>query len=150
MKRGIVFTLVALPIALALPMFAVGSLPAPANFTAVLDGDLIKADWDDVIGATKYSVCVVAEYDVDGNGEADMSMDFDFGTGDRIDGVPMSESWLEIPFAELTLDLDGDGVDEATPVKAQARVKALNPGKGKGRQDNPFCEFVTVFEPVAP
>jgi hypothetical protein len=150
MKRGILFTLVALPIAFALPIFAIGSLAAPTGFTATLVDEVIKADWDDVTGAAKYSVNIVAEYDTNGDGAADMSVDFDFGTGDRTDGLPMSASSLDIPLAELEhmIDVNNDGVDEAfMPVKAQARVKALNPGKGKGRQDNPFCGFVTIFEP---
>jgi hypothetical protein len=146
MKTNLLFLL---PLVFSLPLFAVGLLPAPTDFAAPIVGDVIQTSWTAVPEAAKYSVNVVCEYDTDADGTADMSWDFDFGTGDRTDGLDMSEPSLEIPLADLVLGVDTD-FDEIPdtfyePLSAQARVKALAPGKGKGRQDNLFSEFVGVF-----
>jgi hypothetical protein len=128
-----------------LPLFAF-ALPAPTNFTVSFDGTTIATDWDDVSGATKYSVNIVAEYDLDGDTIPDISVDYDFGTGDRTDGGLMSDSYLDIPVDSLLYDSDADGTGDLAPVVAAARVKALNPGKGNGRQNNdfysPFVQFI--------
>lgn len=127
------------------------ALDAPTSFTANLDmaAGVLYTDWEDVAGAVKYSVDVVVEYDTDGDGEADMSVDFSFGTSDRDDGGEMGDSDLEIPFdvtALIGVDVNGDTVSD-TLIDALARVKALNPGKGNGSQNNPFSAFA-VFYPA--
>lgn len=68
--------------------------------------NLIQANWDDVVDATKYSVNIVAIYDtgVVGDTTDDTSIDWDFGTGDRTDGMPISQSDLMIPLSELDYD----------------------------------------------
>jgi hypothetical protein len=134
MSKSLLF---ALPFVFALPLLAVGLLPAPQGFTAELNGDVINTAWLAVDGAKKYSVDVVAIY------EGDVSMDFDFGTGDRTDGFPISDPNLDIAFANLQADVDLDGQLES-PISVALRVKALNPGRGAGRQDNPFSAPVPV------
>lgn len=148
MRKRIAFTLFALPLAFALPLLAIGVLAPPLNFTAVVNGDVIETDWDDVLNAAKYSVDVIAiyDFDTDADGVADLSMDFDFGTSDRTDGLPISTSSLDIPIEDLMADVNGDTVLDS-PISAVLRVKALNPGKGKGRQDNPFSAPVTLSLP---
>ena len=134
---------------LALPWLAL-ALDPPANFNAdYADGDeFISTSWDPVEGATKYSVNVYAEYDTDGDGIGDMSEDFDFGTSDRDDGYLMSDPFLNIPFAAISVDIDvNEDGNPDTLTGAMARVKALNPGKGNGRQNHPFSASY-VFFPV--
>ena len=109
-----------------LPLFAF-ALPAPTGFMVTFDGTTIATDWDDVLGATKYSVNIVAEYDLDGDAIPDISIDYDFGTSDRTDGGLMSDSYLNIPYDALLYDSDGDLVGDLYPILAAARVKALNP-----------------------
>ena len=145
MKKALFFASILL---LPLCTFA---LDAPANFTASLDEEngILNTDWEDVEGAVKYSVDVVVEYDTDGDGEADLSVDLSFGTSDRDDGGAMGDSYLEIPFdvaGFIDLDANEDGVPDAL-IDALARVKALGPGKGNGRQNNAFSAFA-IFYPA--
>jgi len=130
-----------------MPLLAVGILPAPEGFVAFISGDTLHTEWLAVEGAAKYSVNVAADYDTDGDTIADISVDFDFGTSDRTDGYLMGDTFLDIPVAELVLWIDSnvDGIEDPgevfEPVSIKARVKALDPGKLKGRQDNLFCAF---------
>lgn len=153
MKKKISFALFAIPVVFVLPLLALGSLPAPQGFSAAVVGNDIQTSWEPVIlpgtesdpvFAMKYSVNIVVEYDIKGER---ISVDFDFGTSDRTDGYSMSDPWLSIPLDELTLDID-DGMipvgELPDLVSLQARVKALNPGKMKGNQDNPFSPLVSV------
>ena len=123
-------------------------LAAPTNVTCGIVDDVIAVDWDDVAGAVKYSVNVVAAYDTDGDGEPDATAEFDFGTSDRTDGGLISDSDLTIPLEDLVIgvDTDGDGVPDTffDPVAAMLRVKALDPGKGKGPQNHPFSDWCVV------
>lgn len=134
----------------ALPLLALGMLLAPTGLVVPVSDDIIHASWDPVEGAVKYSVNIVADYDTDEDGEADLSVDFDFGTSDRDDGLEMSYPALDIPLSELDMpivDELGNITGYLSPVSAQARVKALDPGKAKGRQNNPFCPFVEIVLP---
>ena len=117
-------------------------LLAPSNLLCPIAGDLIQANWDDVADANKYSVNVVATYDtgVAGDPSDDTSMDWDFGTGDRTDGLPISQSDLMIPLSALVHDF-GTGAGPQSAVAAQLRVKGLHPGKDQQRQNNLFSDF---------
>ena len=119
-------------------------LAAPTNLLCPIVGDVIQANWDDVVDATKYSVNVVATYDtgISGNPTDDTSMDWDCGTGDRTDGWPMGQSDLMIPLSGLNHDF-GTGAGSQPAVAAQLRVKGLHPGKNQQRQDNLFSDFCT-------
>jgi hypothetical protein len=142
-------TLVA--IVLGMPLgSAAGHLSPPAEVTCPNDGTTIMADWSDVDGATKYSVDVVAGYDVDGDGVVDVTIDRDFGTSDRADGAPIGQSDLAIPLSALVMDFDtdGDGVPDLlglAPGSVMLRVKALHPGRAEGPQNAPFSAFCTVL-----
>jgi hypothetical protein len=74
-------------------------------------------------------------------------VDFDFGTSDRTDEEPISASFLNIAFADLLIDANEDGYVDVL-MGAMARVKALNPGKGNGRQNNDFYSPFVVFYPA--
>lgn len=119
-------------------------LIAPANVLCPIVEDVIQADWADVENATKYSVNVVATYDtgVTGDPTDDTSMDWDFGTGDRTDGLPMTQSDLMIPLSALMHDF-GTGAGPQPAVAAQLRVKGLHPGKDQQRQNNMFSDLCT-------
>jgi hypothetical protein len=76
-----------------------------------------------------------------------MSVDLSFGTSDRDDGGEMGDSYLEIPFDVadfIGLDVNADTVPD-TLIDALARVKALGPGKGNGRQNNLFSAFAVFY-----
>ena len=113
------------------------------NVLCSLVGNVIQVNWDDVAGATKYSVNVVATYDtgIPGDMTDDTSKDWDFGTGDRMDGFPISQSDLMIPLSSLIHDF-GTGPLPADEV--QLRVKGLHPGKNQEQQNNLFSSFCPV------
>lgn len=115
-------------------------LAAPANLLCPIVGDVIQANWDDVVDATKYSVNIVASYDtgIPGDTTDDTSIDWDFGTGDRSDGFPISQSDLMIPLSALSYDF---GAGPLPAVAVQVRVKGLHPGKNQERQNNLFSDF---------
>jgi hypothetical protein len=117
-------------------------LLAPTNVGCLIVGDVIEANWDDVVEATKYSVNVIATYDtgISGDSSDDTTMDWDFGTGDRTDGLPVSQSDLLIPLSALVHDFNTGGGPQPA-VAAQVRVKGLHPGKDQQRQNNVFSEL---------
>ena len=130
---------VALCLFVTMPVLA-GPLAAPANFTAtVVDTDLV-CDWDDVLGAAKYSVdieCVVTF--TDDMGTQTVTVDVSYSAVPSNLTVATS-TILDDVKAKLTIT----GVLQGMTVDAAARVKALNPGKGAGRQNNPFSEAVAL------
>ena len=85
-----------------------------------------------------------ADVDVDVDGDGSNDAKFSFGTGDLTEP---SGTELCVPLDNFVYDLDGDG--ELDPVSgiAHIKVKALNPGKGNGRQNN---EPSTVVETTLP
>jgi hypothetical protein len=126
-------------------------LASPASVLCPVVGDVIQADWADVEGATKYSVNVIATYDtgISGDPTDDTSMDWDFGTGDRTDGLAMSQSNLMIPLIALVHDFN-TGAGPQSAVAAQVRVKGLHPGKNQERQNNQFSDFcIPAVTPAA-
>ena len=130
------------------------NLLAPANLTCSLvdtDGDgandAVYFDWDDVTNADKYSVDVEVPVDTTGDGVADMIVELSFGTSDRTDGGDMVDSYLYVPLTEFVYDIDGDGEPDQLSGSATAKVKALDPGKGRGRQNNPFSTECTFTLP---
>ncbi len=142
MRKSILFVF---PLLFALPLWAAGSLSAPDPFVATLADGIIQTSWSPVEGAVKYSVNILAAYDTDGDGEADLWLDYDFGTSDRTDGLGMDNPSLNIPTSALEISIGtDDNVITLMPVSAVARVKALAPGKDKGRQDNPFSNEVEL------
>jgi len=126
-------------VALALLAGSALALPAPQNFSADVVGDNVEFSWDAVEGAAKYSVDVDAAVTlVDGS---ELSAELSYGTSDRTDGGDMADPDLTVPAATILSDLAavlGVEVNAIAGVDALARVKALNPGRGKGRQNNPF------------
>lgn len=117
-------------------------LDAPENFTATVSGEDVLFDWDDVEGADKYSVDIEAEVTVDGVIDP-VLVELSYGTSDRTDGGDMADSDLTVPVSMLLDDIAaelGVPVESILSVDATAKVKALNPGKGNGAQNNPFSD----------
>ncbi len=123
------------------PVFA-GSNPAltapPADFqctftTVSTTNDTVHCTWTSLDGATKYSVDVVANYDLGGGGT--MSADFDFGT-------PLTA--IDIPLSSFPIDINGDMVAD-TLLSLVLRVKGLNPPAKDPHhsQNNQFSGIVT-------
>jgi hypothetical protein len=144
---------------LVMPIAAMASLPAPENLTVDVNSvsGTVVLDWNDVDGAVKYSVDIegVVTYWattlVDGNEvvvEVNAPVEVSFGTSDRTDGGLMGDSDLTLTFEEIEAAIAAElGVDVADLISfedATAKVKALDPGKGKGPQNNPFCEPVPL------
>ena len=133
-------------------------LDAPVNLAVVVGADTVDFDWDTVIGAVKYSVdlegTVTFDY-VDGDGllQEDQTLEdveLSFGTSDRTDGRDMVDSDLTVTKADLelalilaiqdALALPPENFVAVSEFDGEAKVKALDPGKGKGRQNNPFSD----------
>lgn len=162
MKRT--FTLlmaVVMSVAFMAPMAAASKwgperLPAPAWESITDNGDSLTFDWSDVftdapantILAPKYSLDIdaVVTYTPLGGVETQMTIELSFGTSDRNDGGAMADSDLTISDADLraavleALGLTEAEVDGAITVEGSARAKALDPGKDKGPQNNPFSD----------
>jgi hypothetical protein len=125
---------------MAEPAFA---LDAPANLTVVVGATTLDFDWDDVVDADKYSVDIEGTVIyLDSNlQEVEADIELSFGTSDRTDGGAMEDSDLTILIDDLAdaiaLEL-GISEDDLFGLEAEAKVKALSPGKNKGRQNNPF------------
>jgi len=115
-------------------------LTAPTSLVCPIVNSVIEADWADLADANKYSVNVVATYDtgIPADTTDDTTVDFDFGTGDRLDGFPASQSDLKIALSALIKDF---GAGPLAPVDLQLRVKGLHPGRDQSRQNNPFSAF---------
>jgi hypothetical protein len=120
------------------------ALDAPTGLSCAIEEDDVYFDWDDVAEAVKYSVDVEVMVDLDGDGTPEI-VELSFGTSDRTDDGLMEDSDLYVPLTDFVYDLDGDGIDDQlSDLAATGKVKALAPGKGKGRQNNPFsipCDF---------
>lgn len=115
-------------------------LLAPTTVLCPIVNNVIQVNWDDLAEATKYSVNVVVSYDtgIPGDTTDDTSKDWDFGTGDRMDGFPISQSDLMIPLNALIHDF---GTGPLSPLAVQLRVKGLHAGKNQERQNNLFSDF---------
>jgi len=146
MKRLILISLIAV-VALMFGTTAMAQLPAPTGLVCSLadtDSDLVNdsvcCNWDDVSGAAKYSVDIEIPVDTTDpkDGIADMVVELSFGTSDRTDGRLMADSDLCIALTDLAYDINSDGLIEQISGDADIKVKALDPGKGKGSQNNPF------------
>ncbi|MHC4647948.1 MAG: hypothetical protein ACYTBJ_21000 [Planctomycetota bacterium] len=117
-------------------------------------------DWTDVPGAKKYSVDIegtVTYFDPNSQTRISVEVELSFGTSDRTDGGSMKDSDLTIYASELdyavVYALFEHGVDPMIlrrlttwQLVGRAKVKALNPGKGSGRQNHPFSEWSEEFE----
>jgi len=111
-------------------------LTAPTGLVCPIVDSAMETNWEDLAGANKYSVNVVATYDtgVVGDETDDTTVDFDFSA---------DVSQLSIPLNSLKRDfVDATGaIVSLDPVGIQLRVKGLHPGRDQGRQDNPFSAF---------
>ncbi len=143
MKNILILAAVLVFGALCTPALAL--LPAPANFTATVGADDVLFAWDPVDGATKYSVDIealvtfdAAGVDASGNPIVETltaTVEVDYSAV----ASPLDVLQSTI-FADVTAALEAQGYDvvDVTLIDAEAKVKALNPGKGNGRQNNPF------------
>lgn len=109
------------------------SLPAPQNLLATADADSVDASWDALVGATKYSVVVIAHY-----AGCTLEQSFSFSVVDPS---------ISVPLADLTTCIDelctGGPI---SPEGVSVKVKGLNPPKGKAKlaQCSPYSDTATV------
>lgn len=123
------------------------ALDAPQNLTCQIVDNNVCFDWDDVAGATKYSIDVEIPVYTEEPEVPAMVIEFSFGTGDRTDGGLMGDSSLCVPISEFVYDTNGDGTLEQLSDEGTSKVKALAPGKMIGRQKNPFSDECTFVLP---
>jgi len=123
-----------------------GSVPPPEILSFLDEGETVCFNWTAIAMAAKYSLDALFEVDTDNDGEADMTVELSFGTGDYMDDmqapgicIPKSDFYYVNDVGETVL-LSGEGL---------AKVKGLNPGKGKGRQNNQFSplHLFTLVQP---
>ena len=107
------------------------ALSAATGLTCDVTSDPAVLNWDDVDGADKYSVDFRCEMEVD---EVTTTVEFDIGTSDGEDVGPISDSELTVTHQELNdaalMDLSG--------YQCFAKVKGLNPGNNRGKQNHTF------------
>jgi hypothetical protein len=156
MKKAILISFIC-GIAMMFSSFAM-ALDAPIwNVPCASLGDeSVCFDWGgpdpEIIGvkdAVKYSVdIVVHEVEVENSDGVieKIAVEFSFGTSDRTDGLSMETPSLCVPLTDLQYDTNGDGVLDSIHGKVTVKVKALAPGKGKGRQNHPFSSDLCTFE----
>jgi hypothetical protein len=133
---------------LALPIVVTAApLPAPTGLSVTPVDDSLYFDWDDVVGAVKYSLDIegiVTYYDEILLTNVTVEVGVSFGTSDRTDGGDMGDSDLTLAtddiVAAFAAELGVDVGDLVSIEDATAKVKALSPGNGQGRQDNPFSD----------
>ena len=128
---------------------APGDLGPPADFMVTQNADSIFFSWLPVEGADKYTVetCGMITWG-DGSIRGEVPLKMGICTKDEIGMVYMRSGRvvLEIPKATLArivlAELQDAGVDRASVIgfllEATSKVKALDPGKGKGPQNNPW------------
>ena len=151
MKKAMMYTLfVGISVILCASAIAkkeAGALDPPQEFVCEVsdisgDGvlDAMCFSWDPVTGADKYSIDIEVEVDSDDDGVNDMPVELSFGTGDRTDGEDPTVTKLCVPLTDLVFDIDENGEAEQLYGEFSAKVKALNPGKGRGRQNHRFSD----------
>jgi hypothetical protein len=115
------------------------ALDAPEDLVVSVGETEVYFEWETVVGAAKYSVDV--EFYAEGIEEF---VQLSFGTSSRTDGGLMSDPNLKVnigQFVYMTYDEEkGQLVENLYSGPVSAKVKALDPGKGKGSQNNPFSE----------
>jgi len=123
-----------------------GSVPAPEILSFSDVGETVCFDWTTVDLAVKYSLDALFEVDTDNDGEADMTVELSFGTGDYMDD--MQAPGICIPKSDFYY-VNGDGETVLISGDGLAKVKGLNPGKGNGRQNNQFSPLYpfTLVQP---
>jgi len=142
--KRVILMLTVVSLIVAIPVFA---LPAPTGLLVNVGVDAVECDWDDVIGAAKYSVDIEGDVTIDGV-IGTVPVEVSFGTSDRAEG-DMADSDLDIPIDDLAAAIAaelGVAVEDLISLDdAYAKVKALNPGKGNGKQKNPFSDLAGPF-----
>jgi hypothetical protein len=149
-----------------------GDVPAPFNVSADLCDDVVTVEWEACTYegcAAKFSVVYYTTYwyeiydDVDCEDcwpiEGEVEVELDYGTADELEGLVFTELGdgnfkLEIEKAIVDADFDAafedamgdclDCVEDYGFGDVYVKVKGLNPGKGKGRQNNEFSDAVLI------
>ncbi len=111
-----------------------GHLAAPTGLVCDATADPITLDWDDVGNAVKYSVDFELTQTVE---EVTTTIELSIGTSERTDGGLIGDSNLDVTYAELEAAA-GVEAGALAGFDVDAKVKALDPGKGKGRQNHSF------------
>lgn len=108
-------------------------LAAPTGLVCDATADPITLDWEDVGGAVKYSVDFRLTQTVDEVTTIELSI----GTSDRTDGGLIGDSDLDVTYGELEAAA-GVEAGALADFDAYAKVKALDPGRNKGRHNHSF------------
>ena len=137
MRRPLMAAAVLSALALWAGAATAGPVPAlssaPTGFTCAFTtvstpNDAIECSWDVLAEATKYSVDVLANYDLGVVGGS-VSAEFDFGT---------QLTTIVIPLSSFPTDINTDGNPD-TLTSLVLRVKGLAPpGRQASNQHNPF------------
>jgi len=134
MRKFVAGSIALLALAFGAQLAVAGSNPyytsAPTSFacafTTVTDpNDNIHCTWDNNLGAPKYSVDTIANYDLNGGGT--LSLDLDFGS---------KTTSIDIPLSAFPVDANNDTLAD-TLVSVVLRVKGLSPGRYNS-QNNAF------------
>jgi len=125
------------------------ALDAPQNLTVAVVGDDLACSWDAVDGADKYSVDVeaVVTLDLGGGVTEEVEVELSYGTSDRTDGEDMDDPNLTVPLLDGVTSQLGVLAEEVVSIDGTVRVKALNPGNGRGRQNHDFSAPVSFSWP---
>jgi len=145
MFLGFVLMICALFATTAMAVNESGAVPAPKDFEGgvLADGEVCFS-WKPAEGAVKYSVAI--EVTVDLGDDTFEVHEFDFGSNDYELVVLGDEMSMCIPLDEIAVDTDDDDIlDKRLSGPATAKIKGLDPGKNKGRQNNEFSYPLVYF-----
>jgi hypothetical protein len=150
-----------------------GVVPVPFSVSAEHDGTTIQAEWEACTSAdcaTKFSVVFYTTftYYMDALDEAcvactdgEVEVELDYGTADELEGLVFTDLgeghyMLEIDKAIVDADFDAafeaamgecfECVDDYDNGTVYVKIKGLDPGKLKGRQNNEFSEPVELMD----
>ena len=111
-----------------------------SGVTCSQPGDGVLVEWGPLENpdAVKYSVDFTCTKDL--GDELISLVDFSIGTSERTDGGEMDDPNLYASFAELNAAAEAytQTINDLTGYTCYVKVKGLDPGKGKGRQNHEF------------
>lgn len=148
--------------------------PSPFDVSAEHDGTTIQVDWDACTSyppcATKFSVVfyTTVAYSMDSEDpecdacvDGEVELELDYGTSDELEGLVFTGDFvngvymLEIEKAIVDADFDAALAEELGECydcasyeigTVYVKIKGLDPGKAKGRQNHEFSAPVELTE----
>jgi len=153
--KRVILMLTVVSLLLSITAFAAkepGAVPAPGNLSVVVVGDTtVHCEWDEVTQAVKYSVDVEGEVtywmliseDPDVYEEATAEITIECGSTTELEMDIGIDELAEAAALEL-----GVPVEDLISFDGVVKVKGLDPGKDKGRQNNLFATDELILPPV--